>query len=140
MDTTMQMRHFIAVDDDGEGVLGKILYYSLSSIMVDRGDLTRICDEVGFPYTVGKRVSETDAFKSATGDIRDTKAVTNIGGGTAIFKVYCRDNASSVGVISRELVKETLGARTNDYKKLANICHYITAAGGSELHVGVLRV
>jgi regulator of extracellular matrix RemA (YlzA/DUF370 family) len=61
-----------------------------------------------------------DAFRSATGDIYDSQTVKGVFG-TEAFKVYCRDNQAENGVISRELVKETLGARTNEYKKLANI-------------------
>ena len=41
--------------------------------------------------------------------------------GPQIFKVYCRDNKAPGGVISRELVKETVREDTNEYKKLANI-------------------
>lgn len=120
MDKTLKMDSFIAVDNDGESVLGKILYYSLSSILVEKSTLARICDEIGFPVPLSRRVALADTFKSATGDIRDTKTI-QVPGGTEIFKVYCRDNQSVKGVISRELVKETLDSRTNDYKKLANI-------------------
>ena len=38
-----------------------------------------------------------------------------------IYAVYCRDNAHTEDVYSRELVKETLNQRTNQYEKLANI-------------------
>ena len=120
MNEFTQMSDFIAVDDDGEGVLGKILYYSLSSIMVEKDTVSRICEDIGFPYTANRRVALADAFRSATGDISDSKAVRGLSG-TEILKVYCRDNESKDGVVSRELVKETLGARTNEYKKLANI-------------------
>ena len=120
MDNYTQMKDFIAVHDDGEGVLGKILYFSLSSILIENETLTRICDEIGFPVNTNKRLALADAFRSATGDISDTKTVKTPYG-TEVFKVYCRDNVSEKGVVSRELVKETLGVRTNDYKKLANI-------------------
>ena len=115
----MQMGNFIAVNDDGEGVLGKILYYSLSSVLIHREKLTQICDDVGFNVSA-KRTAPADAFRSATGDIFESKTVKTPYG-TEVFKVYCRDNQSEKGVVSRELVKETLGSRTNDYKKLANI-------------------
>ena len=124
MDTqTLQMNNFIAVNDDGEGVLGKILYYSLSSVLIDRNVLARICDEIGLPYTESRRATLVDAFKSATGDIYDSKTVRAYDGGTEAYKVYCRDNQASDGVVSRELVKETLDSRTNEYKKLANITY-----------------
>lgn len=120
MDNTVNINNFIAVNDDGEGVLGKILYYSLSSILVDKDELERICGEIGFPFPASKRVALADAFRSATGDIYGSKTVRG-SGGAEIYKVYCRDNESKNGAISRELVKETLDAKTNGYKKLANI-------------------
>jgi len=120
MAEALQMNRFVAVEDDGEGVLGKLLYYSLSSILVDKFDMMRICDDIGFPYKESRRVALVDAFKSATGDIYDAKTVT-AAGGAETFKVYCRDNRAAQGVSSRELVKETLDAHTNTYKKLANI-------------------
>ena len=48
--------------------------------------------------------------------------------GPQIFKVYCRDNRAPGGVISRELVKETVREDTNGYRKLANIS--FTKEGG----------
>ena len=122
MEMKKQMSSFIAVDDDGEGVLGKILYYSLSSILIEKQVLAQVCDDIGFPYTESRRMALIDAFKSATGDIYDSKTVRSTGG-TEVYKVYCRDNQATGGIVSRELVKETLNSRTNEYRKLANITH-----------------
>ena len=36
---------------------------------------------------------------------------------------YCRDNKHTAGILSRELVKETLNRHTNQYEKLANISY-----------------
>lgn len=116
-----EMKNFMAVTHDGEDVLGKILYYSLSMIMVDRGMLADLCNTMGFPYLPSNRCSLGDAFKSATGDIKDQKTVLS-GGEVHRILVYCRDNKRSAeGVLSRELVKETLDTQTNQYEKLANI-------------------
>lgn len=116
----MTSNNLIAVQNDGDGVLGKILYYSLSSVLVDKEALSEICTELDVPYTANRRVALADAFRSATGDIYDRKTVKGIYGAET-FKVYCRDNKRENGITSRELVKETLGANTNEYKKLANI-------------------
>ncbi|MDR1131914.1 MAG: hypothetical protein LBL15_05805, partial [Oscillospiraceae bacterium] len=118
--SSLQMNQFIAVRDDGENVLGKILYYSLSSVLIEKETLAKICGELGFPYAASGRLAMADAFRSATGDVYDSKTVRGAFG-TETFKVYCRDNQTEKGVISRELVKETLDERTNTYKKLANI-------------------
>jgi len=117
---TMQINKFIAVHDDGESVLGKILYYTLSSVLIDKTTLTKICEDIGFPYSGGRRLALADAFRSATGDVGDSKTVKGAYG-PEVFKIYCRDNQAGNGVISRELVKETLDVKTNEYKKLANI-------------------
>jgi hypothetical protein len=111
---------FMAVKEDGEGVLGKLLYYSLSSILIDREKLAELCEGLGFPYSPQRRVALSDVFRNATGDLLETKTVKDINGSVTI-KVYCRDNKTKDGTTSRELVKETLDASTNDYKKLANI-------------------
>ena len=97
---TIRFEDFAAVSQDGGDVLGKVLYYSLSSILIDRDELESLCDAVGFPKG---RVVKTDS-------------------GPQIFKVYCRDNkGGNASVISRELVKETVHEDTNEYRKLANI-------------------
>ncbi|MFR5863012.1 MAG: DUF6744 family protein [Flavonifractor plautii] len=105
---------------DSDEVLGKILYYTLSSILIDREVLARLCDTVDFPYKPIRRSSLADAFRSATGDIYH-RLVVKDAGVPQIINVYCRDNRGPKGIISRELVKETLHEDTNEYKKLANI-------------------
>lgn len=107
---------------DSQNMLGKFLYFSLPGILVGKTELAELCMSLGIGCSCGKRLSVGDAFKSATGDIRDRIVVTD-NSGQQIYRVYCRDNKSSSGVFSRELVKETLNKRTNRYEKLANI-HY----------------
>lgn len=116
----ISMSNFMAVQNDGEGVLGKMLYYSLSSVLVDKKKLVEICEQIDFPCTGSHRVAVADAFRSATGDINGSKVVTVYGEPRKI-KIYCRDNKSSGSEKSRELVKETLDDTTNQYKKLANM-------------------
>lgn len=117
---TYQFQDFAAVQKDGDGVLGKVLYYSLSSILVDREKMTELCQSIGFPYEPSRRSAKADAFRSATGDVYE-RLVMKTDIGPQIFKVYCRDNKAPDGVISKELVKETVHEDTNDYKKLGNI-------------------
>ena len=101
--------------------MGKVLYYSLSSILIDRDELESLCDAVGFPKGRSNRTAMGDAFRSATGDIYERRVVKT-DSGPQIFKVYCRDNkGGNASVISRELVKETVHEDTNEYRKLANI-------------------
>ena len=105
---------------DKEHMLGKFLYFTLGSVLVDRGELSTLCQETGMPYSNSKRLSVSDAFRSATGDLRE-RIVSKCRGERKIYTIYCRDNEQSSDILSRELVKETLNQHTNQYKKLANI-------------------
>jgi len=119
---TVKMSDYMGVKSDGDSVLGKILYYSLSNVLIDKQKLAEICDEIGFPHNGGRRLALADAFRSATGDIYESKVVSVYGENRTI-KIYCRDNKSTRAEISRELIKETLDASTNQYKKLANMTY-----------------
>ena len=86
---TIRFEDFAAVSQDGGDVLGKVLYYSLSSILIDRDELESLCDAVGFPKGRSNRTAMGDAFRSATGDIYERRVVKTASG-PQIFKVYCR--------------------------------------------------
>lgn len=106
---------------DQQNMLGKLLYFSLSSVLVEKDKLSELCDSMGLYYAGGNRISVTDAFRSATGDIKD-RIVSKQYGEPQIYQIYCRDNRrTSVNLITRELVKETMNQDTNRYEKLANI-------------------
>ena len=117
----INMNQFLgAAQGDQEHMLGKFLYFSLANLLVDKDELSSLCESMGIPYTGSTRLSLGDAFRSATGDIRERIPVT-VDGETNIYLAYCRDNKRTAGVFSRELVKETLNRETNRYEKLANI-------------------
>lgn len=123
MDKLINMDEFIgAAAGDRQHMLGKFLYFSLSNLLVDKDELSQLCDSLGIPYSGSNRLSVSDAFRSATGDIRERIPVTEAGE-TNIYLAYCRDNRHTPGVLSRELVKETLNRHTNQYEKLANISY-----------------
>lgn len=109
-----------ASNADQAHMLGKFLYFSLSNILVEKEPLLQLCEQLGIPYAGGKRISASDAFRSATGDIKD-RLVIGHKGAQQIYAVYCRDNERAPDLLSRELVKETLNQKTNRYEKLANI-------------------
>ena len=96
-----------AANGDKTSVLGKFLYFSLANILVEKEALAQLCEDLNIPYSGSKRISVSDAFRSATGDIKDRITVKNPGE-HHIYAVYCRDNAHTEDVYSRELVKETL--------------------------------
>ena len=115
-----QMQDFAAVREDSAEVLGKVLYFSLSSILIEREKFAELCEGSGFPYRPTRRTALADAFRTATGDIYKRELV-HTDDGPLLYKVYCRDNKAPGGCVSRELVKETVHEETNSYKKLANI-------------------
>ena len=123
MDNILNMNDFLgAAEADSKHVLGKFLYFSLANLLVSKEELSELCDNIGIPYTSGNRISVSDAFRSATGDIRVRVPVTEKGE-TNIYLAYCRDNKHTTKILSRELVKETLNSQTNQYEKLANISY-----------------
>lgn len=123
MDNVISMDRFIgAAKGDEQQMLGKFLYFSLANLLVDREELSALCESVGIPYAGCNRLSVGDAFRSATGDIRERVPVME-NGETNIYLAYCRDNKHTADIFSRELVKETLNRHTNQYEKLANISY-----------------
>ena len=123
MENVFDMHDFVATGQgDQAHMLGKFLYFSLANLLVDKAELSRLCEDMGILYSGSTRVSVADAFRSATGDIRERIPVTSMGE-TNIYLVYCRDNKHAPDILSRELVKETLNQKTNNYEKLANISY-----------------
>lgn len=123
MDKTINFSEVIgAATGEHSNMLGKFLYFSLSNLLVDKKELEKLCENLGMECSCGKRLPVSDAFKSATGDIRDRITVRR-GGEQKFYQIYCRDNENTPEILSRELVKETVNQRTNQYEKLANI-HY----------------
>ena len=123
MEKTINMNEFLAASSgEKEHMLGKFLYFTLANLLVEKEALSDLCESMGIPYAGGNRLSVSDAFRSATGDIRERIPVTSLGE-SHIYLAYCRDNKRTSGVLSRELVKETLNQQTNRYEKLANISY-----------------
>jgi len=103
-----------------EEILGKYMYYSLPKLIVEGDKVKEICEKIGFPISVNENISPIDAFRSATSEIRD-RIEEKVCGEKRVCRIYCRDNKRvQAGLISRELVEETLYETTNEYRKLAN--------------------
>ena len=86
-----------AANGENASVLGKFLYFSLSNILVEKEALAQLCGDLDIPYSGSKRLSISDAFRSATGDIKDRITVKSPGA-HHIYAVYCRDNAHTEDV------------------------------------------
>ena len=90
-----------AANGDKTSVLGKFLYFSLANILVEKEALAQLCEDLNIPYSGSKRISVSDAFRSATGDIKDRITVKSPGE-HHIYAVYCRDNAHTEDIFSRD--------------------------------------
>ena len=44
---TLRLQNFAAIQKDGNGVLGKVLYYSLSNILIDKEKFSELCQSIG---------------------------------------------------------------------------------------------
>ena len=118
----MQMSNFMAVHDNAEGIIGKFFYYSTSNLLVPKDKFIEIGQAFGLPKVKPAKESKDGAYRNATTAIKDRVTVKGVTG-TQVYRIYCRDNKKEdAKYITRELVKETLNSRTNEYQKLANIC------------------
>lgn len=116
-----KMENLIAVQEKTDGIIGKFLYYSTSNILIERSKFIEIGQSFGLPKFKPAKESKAGAYRNATTAIKDRIQVKD-GNGTQVYRIYCRDNKKEDAMhIYRELVKETLNSRTNEYKKLANI-------------------
>ena len=50
-----------AASGDSQNMLGKLLYFSLPSVLVDKNDLRQLCADMNSPYAGGNRLSVSDA-------------------------------------------------------------------------------
>ena len=117
----VKMNDIIGVDKSTEGIIGKFFYYSIAGILVPRQEFENVGMSLGLPKFKPAKASKSGAYRTATTAIKDKVTVKDVSGKTT-YQIYCRDNTKEdMNRISRQLVKETLGARTNDYTKLANI-------------------
>ena len=113
----------MAVHQDSEGIIGKFFYYSTSSILIPKVKFIEIGQAFGLPKFKPAKESKAGAYRNATTALRERVTVKDADGRAHVNRIYCRDNKTDdARLIVRELVKETPNAKTNEYKKLANIC------------------
>lgn len=117
------MDSLMAVHQDSEGIIGKFFYYSTSSILIPKVKFIEIGQAFGLPKFKPAKESKAGAYRNATTALRERVIVKDADGRAHVYRIYCRDNKKDdARLIVRELVKETPNAKTNEYKKLANIC------------------
>lgn len=116
-----EMQSYMGVNEGSDGIIGKLMYYSASNILIPKNTFIELGKAFNLPKVKPARESAASAYRYATTALKD-RIVSKDSGGTHIYRIYCRDNRQDTAkVICRELVKETLNSTTNNYKKLANI-------------------
>lgn len=116
------MESMMAVNEKSDGIIGKFFYYSTSNILIEKSKFIEIGQSFGLPKFKPAKESKASAYRCATTAVKDRVTVKGTNG-TQVYRIYCRDNKKEdAKFITRELVKETLNSRTNEYSKLANIC------------------
>ena len=117
------MDSLMAVHQNSEGIIGKFFYYSTSSILIPKTKFIEIGQAFGFPKFKPAKESKASAYRCATTALKERVQVKGADGKIHEYRIYCRDNKKdNAQIITRELVKETPNSKTNEYKKLANIC------------------
>lgn len=116
-----ELNKFIAVKEQNEEILGKIVYYSVAGILIDREEFQQIGKDFSLVKYKPARESASEAFRKATSCLYGRYTVKD-NNYPVTYRIYTRDNKrSSKEKISRELVLEELGSSTNEYRKLMNI-------------------
>ena len=115
------MDNLMIVPENTSEIIGKFFYYSLANILIPKEQFIRVGMDFGLPKFKPAKESKAGAYRNATTALKERVEVKD-STGTQVYRIYCRDNKKEDAAhIYRELVKETLNARTNEYKKLANI-------------------
>lgn len=116
-----EMQSYMGVNEGNSGIIGKLLYYSTSNILIPKNTFVQLGKAFNLPKVKPAKESKSSAYRYATTALKE-RVVTKDISGTHIYRIYCRDNKQDTSdVICRELVKETMNSTTNSYKKLANI-------------------
>ena len=78
-----------AASGDRQNMLGKLLYFSLPSVLVDKDDLRQLCVDMNIPYAGGNRLSAAPPAMCGTGSsARNTVSavfIRSIAGITGVF-------------------------------------------------------
>lgn len=115
------MDNLMIVPENTSEIIGKFFYYSLANILIPKEQFIRVGMDFGLPKVKPAKESKAGAYRNATTALKERIEVKD-STGTRVYRIYCRDNKKEDAThIYRELVKETLNTRTNEYKKLANI-------------------
>jgi len=98
---TFDAKNFTVISGqaDEKELLGKFVYFSLGNVLAEKDEVEDICKNLGVSYN-GRRISEVDAYRNATGSINDRK-VMMVGDQRHIVKIYCRDNHHEGTLYSR---------------------------------------
>ena len=91
---------------------------------MDREELAALCDAMGLHYGGSSRLFRLPTLSAAPPAMCGSALCASATARPRSTRSTAGDNRRTArGVLSRELVKETVNRQTNQYEKLANICY-----------------
>lgn len=106
--------------DDKIDTIGRIVYFSLTNLLVKKEDLDRLCGKYGIVSRSGRRIALSDAFRSATSSIGERVEVV-LEEKVCSGRVFFRENHRTKSGISKELILELRAGDGNRYVRLARV-------------------
>ena len=84
------MQSFMGVNEGNGGIIGKLLYYSTSNILIPKNTFVQLGKAFNLPKVKPARESKSSAYRYATTALKE-RVVTKDLSGTHIYRIYCRD-------------------------------------------------
>ncbi len=112
MNTLLQEQAARLAKTESEGLLGQLLWYSMSEVRVPHADLVKIITDEGINYTPNKP-RDADVFKRIASAVKRSKVPTN---DENIFENYRMVEFRDEDEITRRVIRETVD---HDGKKLS---------------------
>ena len=106
--------------NDKIDAIGRIVYFSLTNLLVKKEDLDRLCGKYGIVSRSGRRIALSDAFRSATSSIGERVEVV-LEEKVCSGRVFFRENYRTKSGISKELILEIRAGDGNRYVRLARV-------------------
>ena len=84
-----EMQSYIGVNEGSGGIIGKLLYYSTSNILIPKNTFAELGKAFNLPKIKPSRESPASAYRYATTALKE-RIVNKDASGTYIYRIYCR--------------------------------------------------
>ena len=93
-----EMQSFMGVNEGNGGIIGKLLYYSTSNILIPKNTFVQLGKAFNLPKVKPARESKSSAYRYATTALKERVVTKNLSG-THIYRIYCRDNKQDTSAV-----------------------------------------